>query len=141
MKELSVIAVDTGPLVALCADDDSYHSACMQELARLRRNCTLLTVEPVITEAFQLLHKFSLSRQRLFQLLQDARVSVVALTKERLARIEAVMAQYEDLGIDFADAALFATCEDHKIIDVFTLDARDFAVLKPRHAKYLRLIP
>jgi len=55
--------------------------------------------------------------------------------------IAAILAKYKDLGIQLADASLVHLANREGIETVFTLDRRDFGVLRPARGKKLRLIP
>jgi len=48
-----MIAIDTGPLVAIFDKSDKWHRACVETLKRIRK--PLVTTWPVITETFYLL--------------------------------------------------------------------------------------
>jgi uncharacterized protein len=58
-----------------------------------------------------------------------------------LADIAAIMRRYEDSGIQFADAALVHLAEREDIRTVFTLDRRDFSIIRLKRNRVLKLIP
>jgi hypothetical protein len=49
--------------------------------------------------------------------------------------------KYRSLGIQLADASLLHLGNRERIDTVFTLDRRDFGVVRPATGKKLRLIP
>jgi predicted nucleic acid-binding protein len=55
--------------------------------------------------------------------------------------IAAILARYRDLGIQLADASLVHLANRESIETVFTLDRRDFSVLRRTHGRKFRLIP
>ena len=55
--------------------------------------------------------------------------------------IGAILARYEGLRIQLADASLVHLANREGIETMFTLDRRDFGVLRLAHGKKLRLIP
>lgn len=58
-----------------------------------------------------------------------------------LPGIAAILAKYAGLGIQLADASLVHLANREGIETMFTLDRRDFGVLRLAHGKKLRLIP
>lgn len=141
MKEQAAVALDTGPLVALCNDSDSRHSDCVNMLKQLSGRTSLLTIEPVITEAFFLLQGHEPSMKRLAQLLQQPVIEIFSISKPLVAQIVDTIIKYKNLELDYADAALMKVCEELNITSVFTLDRRDFEIYRPKHIKRFKLIP
>ena len=43
--------------------------------------------------------------------------------------------------MDFTDAALVSIAERDSIKSIFTVDARDFRIYKPKHVKSFQLLP
>ena len=133
------VLVDTGPLVALFDPSDRDHSACTTALARLGRT-RLLTTLAVLTEATYLL-AFSRQAQRaVIQFVASGAVELIELSGDHLARAVALMEQYEDLPMDFADATLVAIAESERTQMVFTLDRRDFSIYRAGR-KPFRVLP
>jgi predicted nucleic acid-binding protein len=58
-----------------------------------------------------------------------------------LPAIAAVMRRYEDAGLQLADAALTHLAEREGIRTVFTIDRRDFSIIRLKRNRTLRLIP
>lgn len=58
-----------------------------------------------------------------------------------LPGIAAILAKYEGLRIQLADASLLHLANREGIETMFTLDRRDFSVVRLAHGKKLRLIP
>jgi len=58
-----------------------------------------------------------------------------------LTGIAAILTRYRDLGVQLADASLVHLANREGIETVFTLDRRDFAVLRLARGKKFRLIP
>ena len=133
------ILLDTGPLVALLAQNDHHHRICVDTLALLRP--PLFTCWPVLTEAAWLLRK----QHRPFDRIVDARSAgmfeLLALDRDSLAGVAAIMRRFEDSGIQVADAALACLADREDIRTVFTLDRRDFSIVRLKRNRTLRLIP
>ena len=51
------------------------------------------------------------------------------------------MKRYEDAGLQFADAALAHLAERENIRTVFTLDRRDFSIIRLKRNRTLTLLP
>ena len=131
--------VDTGPIVAILSENDEHHEACVEQLHRIR--APLLTCWPVITEAAWLLRAYPLSIRRLLSSFHTGPFTLAPLDQTDLPGIAAILARYEDLGIQLADASLVHLANREGIEVMFTLDRRDFGVLRLARGKKLRLIP
>ena len=83
----------------------------------------MLTTWPVITEAMYLLGRdggWHFQRQ----LWRQVHLGVLVLDEPTmLTRMYALMARYQDLPMDLADASLVALAEERHLRQVFTLDS------------------
>jgi uncharacterized protein len=133
------VLLDTGPLVALLAASDIHHRRCVDTLAAL--SPPLFTCWPVLTEAAWILRK----QQRPLDRIADAQAAgifeLLPLEGGSLAEIATIMRRYEDSGLQLADAALAYLAERENIRTVFTLDRRDFSIIRLKRNRTLRLIP
>jgi len=68
-------------------------------------------------------------------------VQVECLTTEDLVRVHEILEQYADSQLDFTDAAIVAIAERLNITRVYTLDRRDFSIIRPNHCDYFELLP
>ena len=68
-------------------------------------------------------------------------VQVEPVTSEDLLRINEVLEQYADSQLDFTDAAIVAIAERLVIDRIYTLDRRDFSIIRPNHCDYFELLP
>jgi uncharacterized protein len=134
-----MILMDTGPLVAFFDASGNTHRTCLDILKDL--DGPLLTVWPVLTEAFYLLSFSWRAQDNLLEFLARGGVEIGALERSHMARCRALMSKYKDLPMDLADAALVAVAETKKIKSIFTLDHKDFSVYRPAHVKRLEMIP
>ncbi len=116
------LIIDTGPLVALIDKADPAHSQC----AALFRSLTIppVTTWPCLTEAFYLIGRLCgwHGQQQLLTLLARGAVQIHATPNTAISRINALMAQYQDRPMDFADASLVVLAETINAQRVFTLD-------------------
>lgn len=68
-------------------------------------------------------------------------VQVEPVTAEDLVRVDEVLEQYADSQLDFTDAAIVSIAERLTITRVYTLDRRDFSIIRPSHCDYFELLP
>ena len=134
-----MILVDTGPLVAFFDASDNYHRICLNVLKDL--DSPLLTVWPVLTEAFYLLNFSWKAQDNLWEFLARGAMEIVHPERKEMERCRVLMNKYKDLPMDLADAALVATAETTKIKTIFTLDYKDFNLYRPLHVEGFELIP
>lgn len=133
------VLVDTGPIVAILLESDEHHEACVEQLHHIRG--PLLTCWPVITEVAWLLRAHPQAIRKLLSSFHGRPFELVALRETDLPAIAAILAKYEGLRIQLADASLIHLANREGIEMMFTLDRRDFGVLRLAHGKRLRLIP
>ena len=131
--------VDTGPIVAILLESDNHHEACVEQLHQIRG--PLLTCWPVLTEAVWLLRAYPQAIRKLLSSFHGRPFELVALGETDLPGIAAILAKYQGLRIQLADASLVHLANREGIEMMFTLDRRDFGVLRLAHGKRLRLIP
>nr|WP_245789436.1 PIN domain-containing protein [Streptosporangium canum] len=66
---------------------------------------------------------------------------LVDLMDDDLDRIADLVERYSDLPLGSADGSVVAGAERLRITEVFTLDARDFSVVRPAHVAAFTLVP
>jgi uncharacterized protein len=130
---------DTGPIVALMSARDEHHARCTEALAALTP--PLLTCWPVLTEAAWLLRKQPQAIEKLFAAFDAGLFSLLELDAGAMPWIAACMQRYESANIQLADAALVYLAERDHIRTLFTLDRRDFSIIRLKRNRLLRLIP
>ena len=133
------ILIDTGPMVALFSEDDHHYQRCTDALTAL--NPPLFTCWPVVTEAAWLLRKRPKSLHQLFGSFDSGLFAFLALDAADLPAVAALMQRYEDISLQFADAALAHLAERENIRTVFTTDRRDCSIIRLKRKRTLRLIP
>ena len=131
--------IDTGPIVAILLESDEHHEACVEQLHHIRG--PLLTCWPVITKAAWLLRAYPQAIRKLLSSFHGRPFELVPLGETDLPGIAAILARYEGLRLQLADASLVHLANREGIEMMFTLDRRDFGVLRLAHGKKLRLIP
>jgi uncharacterized protein len=133
------VLVDTGPLVAILVARDANHRRCVAELRRFRE--PLFTCWPVLTEAAWLLRARPESVLKLLTMPGTDLLRLLSLDDADAPAIRAILRQYRTLRLQLADAALLHLANREEIDCVFTLDVRDFSVLRTQSKKRLRLLP
>jgi predicted nucleic acid-binding protein len=68
-------------------------------------------------------------------------VQVESMTIEDLVRAHEILEKYADNQLDFTDAAIVSIAERLAITRVYTLDRRDFSIIRPKHCDYFDLLP
>lgn len=123
------ILADTGPLFSLLHAGDADHGRALQ----FSRAFTglLIATWPVITEVCYLLGQ---SNRRgigvLLGMIEDEHVAVADLDPRDVGYVRALIGKYDTM--DLADASLVAVGERLGILDVVSLDRRDFARYRTR---------
>lgn len=133
------ILVDTGPIVAMLSSTDEHHAVCVRQLETIRG--PLLTCWPVITEAAWLLRAYPLALARLLSSFNGRPFELLSLGEADLPGLTAILQKHRELGIQLADASLLHLANREEAGTVFTLDRRDFTVLRLHGGRKLRLVP
>jgi uncharacterized protein len=131
---------DAGPLVALLDKDDAHYAACLAILGKLPRG-PLLTTWPCFTEAMYMLHQVGGYRYQngLWQWRRDGRLILLELTTVEVDRMDGLMAQYQNVPMDLADASLVAIAESRSFRHVFSIDS-DFYIYRLTDGSVLDVI-
>jgi uncharacterized protein len=133
------VLVDTGPIVAVFAASDPQHNVCVEQLRALTG--ALVTCWPVVTEAAWLLRSSPQAVERLLSSLEGLPFQLAPLAAQDLSGVAAILAKYRDLNLQLADAALLHLGNRENIDTIFTLDRRDFGILRLARGKKFRIVP
>ncbi len=134
------VLIDTGPLVALFDRRDARYEACRDQARDLPGS--LFTCLPVITEACYLLNRYdSHLVHHLLAACRDSVYTLLPLDNADIGPIDRLIFKYQNLCLDFADAALMHLADREKIEHVFTLDRRDFSVFRTSAETSLTILP
>lgn len=133
-----MIIADTGFWLALANAHDRHHAAAKGALSRVKE--PLITTWPVVTETCHLLmSRLGNAAQRRF--LDSAAQRAFALFDLRdahLPRIDALLAKYEDLPMDLADASLVVLAEELGSGRILSTDTRDFRTYRWKNRRPFR---
>ena len=131
--------IDTGAVLALVDRNDHWHQRCVDTYNNNR--LPWLTTEAVLTEVFHLVRRNLRDDRAVWILLRSGALQMSAIANEELPQIRALMSQYADRPMDFADATLvhLATREDLNVI--FTIDHDDFETYRLPGRKRFTVLP
>ncbi len=125
---MRAVLVDAGPLIALLDRSDKHHEAAVECVKSI--SDPLVSVWPPIVEAMYLLAASWPAQKALWEILETRAILLLPLDETDIPRMTQLMAKYQDLPMDMADAALVRVAEREDIRRIMTLDRRDFSVYR-----------
>jgi len=131
--------LDTGFFVALLDKSEKNHDRCVTSLKNFKGS--LLTTEPVLTEAIYLLGPSTKAQKTCIEFILKGGATLVPQSAESLSRAVVLMEKYKDTPMDFADATLVVLAEETGIDEVLTLDMRGFSAYRIHGRKTFRVQP
>jgi len=134
----SRILVDTGPLVAIIRENDSFHEVCRERLQEIQ--APLLTCWPVITEAAWFLRDDPVAIQELLLSFNTGFLEFLPMDETAISWIAAFCRKYRKLSPQLADASLVYLAERENLDTIFTLDRRDFSVYRLAGGRTLQIL-
>ncbi|MEA5513461.1 type II toxin-antitoxin system VapC family toxin [Nodularia sp. UHCC 0506] len=131
---------DTGFVVALLNRSDTMHNIVTKIYIQ---QTEILLPQTVLAEIAYLVGKNAGVKTvvAFLQGLSASRFTLVALTDKDIMRVGEILNEYADSRIDFVDASVMAIAERYGIIQILTLDQRDFRLFRPKHCKNFDIIP
>ncbi len=133
------ILLDTGVFVALLDRSEENHERCAEFFQNFAGD--VFTTEPVLTEAIFLLGPFAKAKSACIEFVLHGGATLVPQSAASLARVAALMAKYNDVPMDFADATLVALAEETGVDEILTLDRRGFRIYRIHDKKAFTLRP
>ena len=134
---MTLLLVDTGPLVALADQRDAAHARCTQFLKDYRGR--LLTTWAVLTE-FSHLAPTVASTLPLYRWIERGGLEVMTLGKDELITAIDWINRYADRPLDLADASLVVAALKTGSSTVWTLDRNDFETYRLPGRKHFKLV-
>jgi predicted nucleic acid-binding protein len=136
-----VLLVDTNIWLAAADRRSDQHEQCAALLRRHRGELTAPV--PVIAEAsWLILDRLGTAAQSAYlRLVTSGQLTPVDLTAADWQRCADLAERYASLRLDLIDASIVAVAERLKLTTMATLNRRDFAVVRPRHAAAFELLP
>jgi predicted nucleic acid-binding protein len=114
------IIADTGPMVAFLVKEDIHHSWAVEQFKRLP--APFLTCEPVLTEAFYLVHRLKEGKERFFKLLDSGLFAVELELMGEQKALSRLVRKYGGVPMSLADACVVRLAEKFPKASVFTVD-------------------
>jgi len=131
--------IDTGAIIAIVAADQEWHDACLDALASLEM--PLLTTEAVLTELFHLIAARNLNVNQTWKFVLSGAITVHSMDDSDLPTLHALMSQYKDRPMDFADATLVHLAARESISLILTVDHDDFETYRIAGRKRFTILP
>jgi len=130
---------DTGVFVALLDKSEKNHERCVAFLKEFKGK--LFTTEPVLTETIYLLGPSMKAQRVCIDLILKGGAILVPQSMGSLSRASALMAKYQDIPMDFADATLVSLAEEMDTVEILTLDHRGFGSYRVRGKTTFKIWP
>jgi len=133
--------IDTNVILAYAFAKDKNHQQAVALMKVLSKE-SLIVVAPVLAELFYMT-AIRLHYPRAIQIFASTQAAfpIENLRHDDMARMQAIMTQYQDAAFDFVDVAIMAVAERLHIVRVGTFDRRDFTIFRPAHCDHLELLP
>jgi uncharacterized protein len=131
--------IDTGAILAIVDAKDRWHSLCLEALRSVR--IPLLTTEAVLTETFHLTGKNPYKIDKTWQFVRSGALTVCPIGDSDLPELHALMSQYADRPMDFADATLVYIAARERLSLILTIDHDDFETYRLPGRKKFTILP
>ena len=128
--------IDTGAILALVDRGDEWHELCVE--AYNRSKLPLLTTQAALTEVFHLTRGDRRLIVSVWTLLRSGAIEMSTIGNDELPQIHALMEDYADRPMDFADATLVHLAARESISLILTVDRDDFEAADLPRAQRLR---
>lgn len=132
------LLLDTGALVSLLDRRQNRHRDCVELFDGWRG--PVVSTEAVLTEATHLLGRAPGGRVACLEFFLSGGATLVPAGLATIRRCRALMAKYDDLPMDYADATLVVLAEELGTRQVFTTD-RDFSIYRASGRDAFELLP
>jgi uncharacterized protein len=133
--------LDTSFLFALTDRSDRNHKRVLT-VAQNANEVLVLPVSVLPEICYLIASRLGHQAMRHFvSSLTNKAVQIESVTSEDLIRVNKILEQYADSQLDFTDATIVAIAERLMISRIYTLDRRDFSIIRPNHCDYFELLP
>lgn len=137
----AALIVDAGPLIAYVEPTDRHHAECLELLETYPG--PLVVPVLVIAEVAHLIQS-GRGPEPEIRFLGDLASGAFSIEPARASdwmRIAELVARYYDLPLGTVDASVVAAAERLGVVEIATLDRRDFGAVRPAHADAFVLLP
>ena len=119
--------------------NDQWHEPCVETYNHNR--LPWLTTEAVLIEAFYFVRRNLREDRAVWMLLRSGAIRMSAIADQELPQIQALMSQYADRLMDFADATLVHLAAREHLNVIFTIDHDDFETYRLPGRKTFAVLP
>lgn len=133
------LLLDTGALVSVLDRSQHGHAAFTKFFETWSGE--VVTTEAVLTETIHLLARVRGGPEACLDFVLSGGAVLIPASNASLRRARALIEQYRDLPMDFADATLVALAEDIGTNLVFTTDQRDFSIYRISGRQEFTILP
>lgn len=131
--------IDTGAILAIVEADDYWHSAGLEALQSVR--IPLFTTEAILTELFHLIGKSAQNIGKAWNFVRSGAVTVRPVDDSDLPTLQALIVQYRDRPMDFADATLVHLAARESLSLILTINHDDFETYRIGGRKKFTILP
>jgi hypothetical protein len=133
--------IDTSAVLAAVDRADPAHAQLVAAIALERTTIALpIVVLPEVAFLLERRHGAARAATAMDRIVRGP-WPITDLEPVDLHRAAELMARYADPRIGFVDAAIAALAERLGVVRLYTLDRRDFTILRPRHAAAFEILP
>lgn len=129
---------DAGPLIAIMNRADTHHAACVRAVKTIQ--FPMVTTWPVLTEVMYLVSNPQ-AQAKIWQMVERKQLVLLDLSEALTKRTATLMAKYENVPMDLADATLVAVAEHLKQRRIFTVDHTDFSIYRLNGRSHFEVLP
>ncbi|HET6379427.1 MAG TPA: PIN domain-containing protein [candidate division Zixibacteria bacterium] len=135
------VLVDTSVLYALARREDPWHTTCEKAIAS-EPEAVIVPAHLLCEIAYLVNVRIGAAAERAFlRGLFASDWAVEPMNQADLDRAVDLLEQYAGADIGFVDAATVAIAERLGVKRIYTLDRRDFSVVRPAHVPAFELLP
>ena len=131
--------IDTGPILAILDKDDSWHGVCAEVFQHI--GVPLLTSQAVLAELFHLMGSNRHDMETAWKFVRSGAIVLGTIEQSELAHVHALMSQYWDHPMDFADATLVYLARRESLSTIFTIDHAHFLTYRIEGKRRFRVLP
>ena len=133
------VLADTGAILALLNREDRWHRKCVDAFSEI--NVPLVTSEAVLTEVFHITGTVPWNVEAAWRFVRSGNLILIPILDVELPSLHALMSQYADRPMDFADATLVHLAQRESLSTIFTIDHNDFETYRIDGRRRFRVIP
>lgn len=134
---MKTVLVDTGPIIALIDNRDSYHTWAASKIDTFEN--PMITNTAVVVEVLFILKRLNKNANRFFGFVNEGIIKVKNPYPNNAELIHSMYSKYADLPASFADICLLSMIKQSKETKLFTIDS-DFLIYHDSKGKPLNLI-